>query len=97
MRRILGALVRKQRGGRTHQAAWDLNDLLFVSATGLGSERGISFAHFQETEAGPQLRTFSWDAHETHFYYLENLNLNGLRWPENPADAAARRDEVAWC
>jgi len=91
MRRILGALVRKQRGGRTHQAAWDLHDLLFVSATGIGSERGISFAHFQETDTGPQLRTFSWDAHETHFYYLENLNLKGLRWPENPADAAAWR------
>ncbi len=91
MRRILGALVRKQRGGRAHQAAWDLRDLLFISATGSGSERGISFAHFQETESGPQLRTFSWDAHETHFYYLENLNLKGLRWPENPADAAAWR------
>jgi hypothetical protein len=91
MRRILGALVRKQRGGRTHQAAWDLHDLMFISATGTGDQRLMSFAHFQETEGTPQLRTFYWDAHETHFFYIKNLNLDALRWPENPADAAAWR------
>ena len=37
MRRILAALVRRQRGQNSHQAAWDLRDLMFISATGAGN------------------------------------------------------------
>lgn len=90
MRRILSALVRKQRGRKGSQKTWDLPDLMFISATGAGNERGISFAHFQEVDGKPQLRTFAWDVKETHLYYIKNLNLNALRWP---ADA---RDVDAW-
>ncbi|MBI3732445.1 MAG: N-6 DNA methylase [Chloroflexi bacterium] len=94
MRRILGALVRKKRGGQAHRAVWDLQDLMFISATGEGSQRGISFAHFRETAGEqPQLRTFSWDAHENHFYYLEKLNLEALRWPPNPKDGEGWRKQ----
>lgn len=82
MRRILGALVRKKRGSRSSsQAVWDLHDLMFISATGEDEQRGINFAHFRETDDGlPQLRTFSWDASEKHFYYLQKINLEALRW-----------------
>ena len=99
MRRILSALVKKQRGGRGSQKTWDLPDLMFISATGAGNERGISFAHFQYSPLpageGPgvraQLRTFAWDVKETHLYYIKNLNLNALRWPADARDADAWR------
>lgn len=45
------------------------------------------FAHFRELSEGtPQLRTFSWDVHERHFYYLEKLNLEARRWPDDTKD-----------
>ncbi len=94
MRRILGALAASQRRARrtVKQARWDIRDLMFISATGQGSERGLSFAHFRETDEGaPQLRTFSWDVRETHLYYIKNLNLAALRWPAHPQDAEAWR------
>lgn len=94
MRRILAALVRKQRGQASRQATWYLRDLMFISATGAGNERGISFAHFREDERGhPQMFTFSWDVRESHLYYISKLNLGALRWPANPADAQAWREQ----
>lgn len=97
MRRIMGALASKQRARRNvRQASWNIRDLMFVSATGQGSERGISFAHFRETEDGqPQLRTFSWDVNESHLYYIKNLNLAALHWPRNPKDAETWRTQWA--
>lgn len=98
MRRILSALVRQQRGTKksARRATWDLRDLMFVSATGVEKDRGISFAHFRENEDGqPQLRTFSWDVHETHLYYIKNLNLEALHWPDDSADVAAWRERWA--
>jgi len=38
-----------------------------------------------------ELRTFSWDVSETLFYYIKNLNLEALRWPEDEGDADAWR------
>src|SRR5688500_7758271 len=87
MRRILSKLVNTQRGRHGSQKTWDLPDLMFISATGAGNERGISFAHFQEVDGKPQLRTFAWDVKETHLYYIKNLNLNALRWPADARDA----------
>lgn len=94
MRRILRALVRTKRAGRkSRQAVWDRRDLMFISATGEGRERGISFAHFRETGDGnPQLRTFSWNVAETHLYYIENLHLESLRWPADPRDVEGWRE-----
>lgn len=92
MRRILGALVRKKRARHARQSVWDLRDLMFISATGEGNNRGINFAYFRDTEDGlPQLRTFSWDVNERHFYYLERVNLESLHWPRDPADVDAWR------
>ncbi len=98
MRRILGALAASQRRARRNvkQARWDVRDLMFISATGQGSERGLSFAHFRETEDGqPQLRTFAWDVRETHLYYIKNLNLAALRWPADSANAEEWRERWA--
>ena len=94
MRRILAALVRKQRGQASRQATWNLRDLMFISATGSGSQRGISFAHFREDEQGrPRLFTFSWDVRESHLYYIKKLNLGALKWPQNPADTQSWREQ----
>ena len=93
MRRILNRLVQKQRGQASSQKTWNLRDLLFISATGAGSERGISFAHFEHDGAHEQLRTFSWDVRETHLFYIKNLKLGQLHWPTNPADAQAWRSQ----
>ncbi|MBI4670236.1 MAG: N-6 DNA methylase [Chloroflexi bacterium] len=97
MRRILGALVRKKRGQRSaRQAVWDLRDLMFISATGEDKQRGVNFAHFRETGDGlPQLRTFSWDANEKHFYYLEKINLAALEWPRDENNAEQWRGQWA--
>lgn len=93
MRRILNRLVQKQRGQASSQKTWNLRDLLFISATGTGSQRGISFAHFEQDGEREQLRTFSWDVRETHLFYIKNLKLGQLHWPTNPADADAWRTQ----
>lgn len=94
MRRILSKLVKTQRGRKGHLKAWDMPDLMFISATGEGNERGISFAHFQEVDGKPQLRTFAWDVKETHLYYIQNVNLDALRWPaDDGKNADAWREQ----
>jgi predicted helicase len=88
LRRILRALVIKKRAaaGKSEQAVWRLNDLLFISALGEEEHRGMAFAHFRDKGEGlPQLRAFSWDERETHFHYLRNDNLERLRWPQSVA------------
>ena len=96
LRRILRSLVPAGRHRDPHQPVWRLNDLLFISAQGDAEHRSISFAHFRHREGRlPELRTFSWDTHETHFYYIKNLNLEALRWPdpETETDAEAWRQQ----
>lgn len=91
MRRILAALVKTKRGSKdSDRAAWEIQDLLFISATGEENDRGISFAHFRQVDKGlPQLRTFYWDTNERHFYYIKNLNLAALHWPTDVSDKGA--------
>ena len=91
MRRILSALVKKQRGGPAHHAVWDQADLMFISATGEEKEREIWFAHFREEEGKRQFQTFSWDIKETHLFYIKNFNLNALHWPGDDG-----KDVDAW-
>jgi len=96
LRRILRSLVPAGRHRHPHQPVWRLNDLLFISAQGDAEHRSISFAHFRRREDRlPELRTFSWDTRETHFYYIKNLNLEALRWPdpETETDADAWRQQ----
>jgi len=92
LRRILNALVRANVNRRT----WDTQDLLFICVQGEASARGVSFAHFRKGESElsrAELRTFSWDSRETHFYYLTRLNLDRLRWPLEPRNHAVWREQ----
>lgn len=91
LRRILHALVPASRRRDPDRKAWKMNDLLFISSQGEANNRSISFAHFQEVDGKPQLRTFAWDVKETHLYYIKNLNLNALRWPVDARDVDAWR------
>ena len=94
LRRILRTLVPKSRRRDPDRPVWRMDDLLFISAQGETGDRSISFAHFRQRE-GPlaELRTFSWDSRETHFYYIKNLNLEALRWPEDETDVGAWREQ----
>jgi len=93
LRRILRSLVPKSRRRDPERPVWRMDDLLFISAQGEVGYRSISFAHFRQREGRvAELRTFSWDSRETHFYYLKNLNLEALRWPEDETDTEAWRE-----
>lgn len=99
LRRILQSLAIKSRQRNSSTPAWQRGDLLFIcvytsAAEGKAGQRGITFAHFREERGHPpELRTFSWDSRETHFYYIRNLNLNALRWPANDRDTNAWREQ----
>ena len=93
LRRVLRALVHTTRRRDPDRPGWRMDDLLFISAQGETEYRSISFAHFHQREGRiPELRTFSWDTHESHFYYLKNLNLEALRWPDDESDVGTWRD-----
>lgn len=92
LRRILASLVRANATRRS----WAMSDLLFICVLGEPGRRGVAFAHFRQGEPGraDELRTFSWDANENHFYYIHNLYLEALRWPEDDEDTEGWR--VQW-
>lgn len=101
LRRILSHLVVRKRASanQAHRAAWNANDLLFISAYGDAdtATREIAFAHFHQ-EAGdlPTLRVLGWDGNDTALklaHVAETLRAR-LGWPAAPADAAAWR--TAW-
>lgn len=100
LRKILGSLVIRKRASanRSERAAWQLHDLLFVSAFGEGADRQITLAHFSEGGAGhdiPTLKVLGWDELDTRL----NLRHVGrqldhcLRWPDDPADLGAWREQ----
>jgi predicted helicase len=96
LRRILHRFVQANRPADPNRPAWQVGDLLFISAQGPADQRSISFAHFRQAEDGRQeLRTFSWDVRETHLYYIKNMNLHALRWPSDDSDPAAWRAQWA--
>lgn len=83
LRRILSKLGRATPNRR----GWQMEDLLFICVQGPPGQRGVAFAHFRRNDDQlPELRTFSWDGRESHFYYLRNLNLVALRWPADESD-----------
>ena len=100
MRRILNQLVAKKRGGKSHQATWNLDDLLFISAVGSekSDRREITFAHFHQ-EAGdlPTLRVLGWDGADTvlKIDYVAKTLKEKLLWPQNPKDVQAWRETWA--
>ncbi len=98
LRRILRALVIKQRqsANKSHQAAWELHDLLFISSYGETEHRDLTFAHFSDPEAGdlPALKVLGWDDEDTvlHLDHAHQTLREKLRWPEDDADVTRWRD-----
>lgn len=89
LRRVLNKLVRATED----RPGWNMEDLLFICVQGAPGERGVAFAHFRREDDTrlPELRTFSWDSRESHFFYIRNLNLEQLRWPDDEDDYDAWR------
>jgi hypothetical protein len=101
LRRILNHLVIKQRAaaqGAT-QARWQAEDLLFISAFGdeAGDQRELAFAHFHQEQPAdlPTLRVLGWDGADTplKLEHVAHTLKQRLRWPDNPADHAAWREQ----
>ncbi|MFP4500385.1 MAG: type ISP restriction/modification enzyme [Candidatus Hydrogenedentota bacterium] len=92
IRRILRGLVVKKRADASaaDRAAWDMNDLLFLSAYGDDEHRTISFAHFSEDPHHPgdlaALRVLHWEDRDTvlHVNDVHQALKNKLAWPEDP-------------
>src|SRR3990172_3349705 len=61
LRRILSRVALKKRASANsaERAAWQADDLLFVSNYGEGDERQITFAHFSQAEARHDLPTLN--------------------------------------
>jgi len=98
LRRILRSLVLKKRASanRGQQAAWKLNDLLFISSYGENDERAITFAHFSDnSEVGdlPTLKVLGWDAQDTvlHLEDAHRTLKEKLRFPDDPSNVEAWR------
>jgi len=100
LRRILSKLVIKKRAGARSatQAAWQLNDLLFISSYGEREEREMTFAHFSDNSGLgdlPTLKVLGWDAQDTQLsleYTHQTLNEK-LRFPDDPTDAESWREQ----
>lgn len=98
LRRILSHLVIKKRASanRADAAAWQVGDLLFISAYGdtVAHNREIAFAHFHQ-EAGdlPTLRVLGWDGGDTPLKlgHVEATLKQKLSWPDDPGDHDAWR------
>ena len=94
LRRILNQVVLKKRASANsvERAAWELDDLLFVSNYGDGDERSISFAHFKQEKDKhlPSLKELGWDNLDTslHLDHVAYELREKLHWPgdENNAD-----------
>ena len=100
LRRVLSRVVLKKRASANSadRAAWQADDLLFVSNYGEGSERQISFAHFsQHAEKAdlPTLKVLGWDNRDTplHLDDVADKLTTKLVWPENAKDATHWREQ----
>jgi predicted helicase len=100
LRRVLSRVVLKKRASANSadRAAWQADDLLFVSNYGEGDERQISFAHFSQHEDKadlPTLKVLGWDNRDTplHLDDVADTLHQRLAWPENDRDAKSWRDQ----
>jgi predicted helicase len=99
LRRALGNLVVKKRAStkKADRAAWNMHDLLFISAYGDDSNRHITFAHFSESEDSekslPVLKVLSWDEDDTLLHLKDTYKtlVTCLNWETTPTD-----DPEAW-
>ena len=96
LRRVLSHLVVKKRASanRAETAAWNIDNLLFISAFGdeATQQREIAFAHFhQESGDLPTLRVLGWDGADTvlKMDYVAQTLKEKLRWPQDPKDVEA--------
>lgn len=101
LRRILSRLALKKRAStrKADQAAWRLNDLLFISSYGQGDQRQISFAHFtQKPDASdlPTLKVLGWDDADTalHLDHTHHELKEKLAWP--PDELALDEWHTVW-
>ncbi len=100
LRRMLSRVVLKKRASANSadRAAWQVDDLLFVSNYGEGAERQISFAHFsQNAEKAdlPTLKVLGWDNRDTalHLDDVADTLHQRLAWPEDEQDAKRWREQ----
>jgi predicted helicase len=99
LRRALGNLVVKKRTStkKAERAAWEMHDLLFISAYGDDNNRHITFAHFSEnedsTKALPVLKVLGWDEDDTLLHLKDTYKtlIETLHWDKTPTN-----DPVAW-
>jgi len=99
LRRVLSRVALKKRASANsdERAAWQADDLLFVSNYGEGDERQISFAHFsQHAEKAdlPTLKVLGWDNRDTplHLDDVADKLTTKLAWPEDDKDAKHWRE-----
>lgn len=100
LRRILSHLVIKKRASanRAQAAAWDLHDLLFISAFGdeASAQREMAFAHFHQDDGElPTLRVLGWDGGDTPLKldHVAKTLARRLQWPDDPNDDDAWRTQ----
>jgi hypothetical protein len=99
LRRILGRLVIKKRASanKSELASWQLNDLLFISSYGDGSDRQISLAHFstdQHLGDLPTLRVLGWDGNDRDLKldHVVHEMHSKLCWPSDENDSTTWRE-----
>lgn len=87
LRRLLSQVALKKRASANsaERAAWDSEDLLFVSNFGEGDSRQITFAHFSQNDANkglPTLKVLGWDNLDTplHLDHVAESLICNLAW-----------------
>ena len=98
LRRILRALVVKQRGAAVDRQAWDKGDLIFAANFGKSGERELAFVHFSDggaTNDLPVMKVLGWNARDTklHNDHVGHQLSKQLAWPDDPADVAEWRKQ----
>ncbi|MEE9264894.1 MAG: type ISP restriction/modification enzyme, partial [Vicinamibacteria bacterium] len=93
LRRILsrGVLKKRASANSAERAAWQTDDLLFVSNYGEDEERRISLAHFAQDGQKkdlPTLKVLGWDNLDTplHLDHVAELLTERLAWPDDEED-----------
>ena len=99
LRRVLSRVVLKKRASANsaERAAWQADDLLFISNYGQGDERQISFAHFpthEEKADLPTLMVLGWDSGNTalHLDDVADKLTTRLSWPQQSEDSEHWRE-----
>ena len=92
------SLKKRASANSAERAAWEADDLLFISNYGEGDERQISFAHFSQDRDEndlPTLKVLGWDNLDTPLHLddvADELDRATLAWPEDETDVEAWRE-----